>query len=50
MAMDKSEELESLRRQVRNVTSEIMRNVHQRMELARQIGAMCIREWSLQGR
>jgi aspartate aminotransferase len=38
MGMDKSEELESLRRQVRNVTSEIMRSVHQRMELARQIG------------
>ena len=38
MAMDKSEELESFRRQVRNVTSEIMRNVHQRMEFARQIG------------
>jgi aspartate aminotransferase len=38
MAMDKSEELETLRRQVRNVTSEIMRSVHQRMELARQIG------------
>lgn len=38
MAMDKNEELETLRRQVRNVTSEIMRNVHQRMELARQIG------------
>jgi len=38
MAMDKSEELESLRQQVRIITSEIMRNVHQRMDLARQIG------------
>jgi len=38
MAMDKNEELEALRQQVRSVTSEIMRNVHQRMELARKIG------------
>jgi len=38
MTMDKNEELESLRQQVRIITSEIMRNVHKRMELARQIG------------
>jgi aspartate aminotransferase len=36
--VNKGEDLESLRRQVRTVTSEIMRSVHQRMELARQIG------------
>ncbi len=38
MAMVKNDELESLRRQVRNITAQIMRNVHQRMELAKQIG------------
>lgn len=38
MAMGRSEELESLRRQVRDITAQIMRNVHQRMELAKQIG------------
>lgn len=38
MAMGKNEELESLRRQVRDITAQIMRNVHQRMELAKQIG------------
>lgn len=38
MAMGKNEELESLRHQVRDITAQIMRNVHQRMELAKQIG------------
>ncbi len=38
MAMGKNDELESLRHQVRDVTTKIMRNVHQRMELAKQIG------------
>jgi aspartate aminotransferase len=38
MAMVKNDELESLRRQVRDITAQIMRNVHQRMELAKQIG------------
>jgi aspartate aminotransferase len=38
MAMGKNEELESLRHQVRDMTAQIMRNVHQRMELAKQIG------------
>ena len=37
MAMGK-DELESLRHQVRDITAQIMRNVHQRMELAKQIG------------
>jgi aspartate aminotransferase len=36
--MGKNDELESLRHQVRNITAQIMRNVHQRMELAKQIG------------
>ena len=36
--MGKNDELESLRHQVRDVTAQIMRNVHQRMELAKQIG------------
>lgn len=36
MAM--SEDLESLRHYVRDITAQIMRNVHQRMELAMQIG------------
>jgi aspartate aminotransferase len=38
MAMGKNEDLESLRHQVRDITTHIMRNVHQRMELAKQIG------------
>ncbi len=38
MAMEKNDELESLRSQVRDITAQIMRNVHQRMELAKQIG------------
>lgn len=38
MAMGKNEDLESLRHQVRDITAQIMRNVHQRMELAKQIG------------
>jgi aspartate aminotransferase len=38
MAMGKNEELESLRHKVRDITAQIMRNVHQRMELAKQIG------------
>src|SRR5919197_1113020 len=38
MAMGKSNELELLRSQVRNITRQIMHNVHQRMELAKQIG------------
>jgi aspartate aminotransferase len=38
MAMGKNDELESLRHQVRDITAQIMRNVHQRMELAKQIG------------
>ncbi len=38
IAMGNNVELESLRRQVRDVTAQIMRNVHQRMELAKQIG------------
>jgi aspartate aminotransferase len=39
MAMgSKNEELESLRHEVRDITAQIMRNVHQRMELAKQIG------------
>jgi aspartate aminotransferase len=38
MAMGKNDELESLRHKVRDVTAQIMRNVHQRMELAKQIG------------
>src|ERR671932_1987000 len=39
MVMDgKNEDLELLRQQVRNITSEIMRNVQKRMELAKQIG------------
>jgi len=38
MAMDKNDDLESLRRKVREVTAQIMRNVHQRRELAKQIG------------
>ena len=36
--MGRNDELESLRQQVRDVTAKIMRNVHQRMELAKQIG------------
>lgn len=36
--MGKNEELESLRHQIRDITSQIMHNVHQRMELAKQIG------------
>lgn len=36
--MGKNEELDSLRSEVRDVTSEIMRNVQKRMELAKQIG------------
>ena len=38
MPMGKNEELDSLRSEVRDVTSEIMRNVQKRMELAKQIG------------
>jgi len=38
IAMGKNDELESLRHRVRDVTAQIMRNVHQRMELAKQIG------------
>ena len=38
MAMVKNDELESLRHQVRDITAQIMRNVHQRMELAKRIG------------
>ena len=38
MPMGKKDELESLRHQVRDVTAQIMRNVQQRMELAKQIG------------
>jgi len=38
MPMGKNDELESLRHQVRDVTAQIMRNVQQRMELAKQIG------------
>jgi aspartate aminotransferase len=38
MAMGKNDELESLRHKVRDITAQIMRNVHQRMELAKQIG------------
>ncbi|HXV46626.1 MAG TPA: aminotransferase class I/II-fold pyridoxal phosphate-dependent enzyme [Nitrososphaera sp.] len=38
MAMGKNDELESLRHQVRDITAQIMRNVHQRMELAKRIG------------
>jgi aspartate aminotransferase len=38
MAMGKNDELESLRHKVRDITAQIMRNVHQRMELAEQIG------------
>lgn len=38
MAMGKNDELESLRHQVRDITAQIMRNVHQRIELAKQIG------------
>jgi aspartate aminotransferase len=38
MAMGKNDELESLRHKVRDITAQIMRSVHQRMELAKQIG------------
>lgn len=38
MAMGKNDDLESLRHQVRDVTAQVMRNVHQRMALAKQIG------------
>ncbi len=38
MPMSKNDELESLRHQVRDVTAQIMRNVQERMELAKQIG------------
>jgi aspartate aminotransferase len=38
MAMGKNDELESLRHQVRDITAQIIRNVHKRMELAKQIG------------
>jgi aspartate aminotransferase len=38
MPMGKNEELDSLRSEVRDVTSEIMRNIQKRMELAKQIG------------
>jgi len=38
MVMGKNDELESLRHQVRDITAQIMRNVHQRMELTKQIG------------
>lgn len=36
--MDNNNDLEALRRQVRDVTAQIMRNVQERMELAKQIG------------
>jgi aspartate aminotransferase len=36
--MGKNEELESLRHQVRDITAQIMHNVHRRMELSKQIG------------
>ena len=38
MPMGKNDALESLRHQVRDVTAQIMRNVQQRLELAKQIG------------
>jgi aspartate aminotransferase len=38
MPMGENDELESLRHQVRDVTAQIMRNVQQRTELAKQIG------------
>ncbi|HEV8405087.1 MAG TPA: aminotransferase class I/II-fold pyridoxal phosphate-dependent enzyme [Nitrososphaera sp.] len=38
MVMGKNDKLESLRHQVRVITAQIMRNVHQRMVLAKQIG------------
>ena len=38
MAMGKSDDLDSLRHEVRDVTSDIMRNVQRRMELAKKIG------------
>lgn len=38
IAMGRNDDLEALRHQVRNVTAHIIRNVNQRMELARQIG------------
>lgn len=38
IAMAKNDELESLRRQVRDITAQIIRDVHQRMDLAKQIG------------
>lgn len=38
ITMGKDEDLESLRHQVRDITVLIMHNVHQRMELAKQIG------------
>ena len=38
IGMGENEELESLRHQVRDITAQIMRNVHQRMELAKHIG------------
>jgi aspartate aminotransferase len=38
MAMSKNDKLESLRHQVRDITAQIMHNVHQRMELAQEIG------------
>src|SRR5690349_7332819 len=40
MADEKKEDLESLRKEVRNVTSEIMRSAHRRIELAKQIGGI----------
>jgi len=40
MVMGKNDKLESLRQQVRVITAQIMRNVHQRTELAKQIGAI----------
>ncbi|MEW6605749.1 MAG: aminotransferase class I/II-fold pyridoxal phosphate-dependent enzyme, partial [Thermoproteota archaeon] len=36
--MGRNDDLEALRNQVRDVTAQIMRKVHQRMELAKQIG------------
>ncbi|HEY3094774.1 MAG TPA: aminotransferase class I/II-fold pyridoxal phosphate-dependent enzyme [Nitrososphaera sp.] len=36
--MGQNDELESLRHQVRDMTAQILRNVHKRMELAKQIG------------
>jgi len=38
MVMGKNDELESLRHQVSDITAQIIRNVHRRMELAKQIG------------